>query len=157
MPSVVIQTEDFDPNELVRRMRENRSDIGAVATFTGLVRDINDGSSVSRMTLEHYPGMTERAITEIITQAGARWRILDATVVHRVGTLPPGEQIVFVAVASGHRQDAFDACSFIMDFLKTKAPFWKKEATEDGPRWVESRASDAAAAARWKRDSNASG
>ena len=121
-----------------------------MATFVGLVRDVNAGSDVSEMTLEHYPGMTERAIENICRDAAERWEVLEARVVHRTGTLRPTDSIVIVVVASGHRKDAFDACEFIMDFLKTRAPFWKKECTGSGERWVEARASDDEAAARWK-------
>ena len=120
-----------------------------MASFVGLVRDRNEGASVSAMTLEHYPGMTEKAIAGIVDEANARWEIIDACVIHRVGALNPTDQIVFVAVASGHRGDAFAACEFIMDYLKTRAPFWKKEATGEGAQWVDARASDDAAAARW--------
>lgn len=120
-----------------------------MASFVGLVRDRNDGAAVATMTLEHYPGMTEKAIARIVDEARGRWQVIDCTVIHRIGELSPAEQIVLVAVASGHRGDAFAACEFIMDFLKTQAPFWKKEATPDGARWVDARASDDAAAARW--------
>jgi len=120
-----------------------------VASFVGLVRDRNDGAAVATMTLEHYPGMTEKAIRAIVDEARGRWQMIDCTVIHRVGELRPTDQIVLVAVASGHRGDAFAACAFIMDYLKTQAPLWKKEATPDGARWVDARASDDAAAARW--------
>jgi len=123
--------------------------VGAVASFVGLVRDRNDGAAVATMTLEHYPGMTEKAIAGIVEQAKGRWAIIDCTVIHRVGELQPTDQIVLVAVASAHRGEAFAACEFIMDYLKTQAPFWKKEATPEGARWVDARASDDAAAARW--------
>jgi molybdopterin synthase catalytic subunit len=113
------------------------------------VRDRNDGAAVATMTLEHYPGMTEKAIQKIVDEAKERWAVIDCTVIHRVGELRPGDPIVLVAVASGHRGDAFAACEFIMDYLKTQAPFWKKEATPDGARWVDARASDDAAASRW--------
>lgn len=120
-----------------------------MASFVGLVRDRNDGAAVATMTLEHYPGMTEKSIAGIVEQAQGRWQIIDCTVIHRVGELRPSDQIVLVAVASSHRSDAFAACEFIMDYLKTQAPFWKKEATPEGVRWVDARASDDAAAARW--------
>ena len=125
--------------------------IGAVASFIGICRDMNEGDSVSTMTLEHYPGMTEKSLQQIVDQAMARWRILDARVVHRVGTLQPTDQIVLVVVAGAHRGDAFAACEFIMDYLKTEAPFWKKEQTPQGERWVDARHTDDAAAARWER------
>ena len=148
--TVRIQEEPFDVGALVAETHRANPEVGAVATFIGLVRDVNEGSDVSAMTLEHYPGMTERAIEDICREAAGRWEVLDARVVHRVGTLRPTDPIVIVAVASGHRRDAFEACEFIMDFLKTRAPFWKKERTGEGDRWVEARASDDEAAARWK-------
>ncbi len=125
--------------------------IGAVASFLGLVRDLNDGASVSAMTLEHYPGMTEKALEAIVAEAKQRWNIYDALVIHRVGPLKPCDQIVLVAVSSAHRGEAFAACEFIMDYLKTRAPFWKKEDTPDGGRWVDARDSDDSAAARWQQ------
>ena len=149
MPMIRIQEEPFDAGALIEATHGANPGVGAVAAFIGLVRDVNEGSDVSEMTLEHYPGMTERAIERICRDAAERWEVLDARVVHRVGTLRPTDPIVFVAVASGHRRDAFDACEFIMDFLKTRAPFWKKERTDSGERWVEARASDDEAAARW--------
>ena len=147
--TVRIQTEDFDLGAEVAALRRGNAAIGAVATFTGLVRDVNEGDAVSGMTLEHYPGMTEKSIDEIIGQARRRWNVIDALVVHRVGVLQPTDQIVLVVVASAHRGDAFAACEFIMDFLKTRAPFWKKEQTADGARWVDARVTDDAAAERW--------
>ena len=123
--------------------------MGAVASFIGTVRDLNDAARVATMTLEHYPGMTEKALDAIVADARGRFDILDALVIHRVGTLRPTDQIVLVAVTSSHREQAFDACRFIMDFLKTRAPFWKKEATDNGERWVDARSSDEAAAGRW--------
>lgn len=146
---VRVQEADFDVSAEIDALCAGRADVGAVATFVGLVRDINDGSSVGGMTLEHYPGMTERAILAIITEAKARWNIFDATVIHRVGTLQPRDRIVLVAVCGGHRGESFAACEFIMDFLKTRAPFWKKEVTPQGERWVDAKSSDDAAAARW--------
>lgn len=125
-------------------------DVGALASFVGLVRDANDGRSVSAMTLEHYPGMTEQALQAICVEAAGRWDILDTLVVHRVGALKPGDRIVLVGVTSAHRGEAFAACEFIMDYLKTRAPFWKKEATPEGEKWVEARGSDDIAASRWK-------
>lgn len=144
-----VQTEVFDLGAEVEALRAGRLDVGAVASFVGYARDINDGSDVRAMTLEHYPGMTEKALGTLADEAAARWTLIDATVVHRVGRLLPGDPIVLVAVASRHRGDAFAACEFIMDALKTRAPFWKKEETSAGERWVEARASDDAAAARW--------
>lgn len=147
--TVRIQREDFDAGAEINRMRLGRPDTGAVASFIGQVRDLNDGSNVSSMTLEHYPGMTEKALAAIVEQAKQRWDIFDALVVHRVGTLQPTEQIVLVVVSGAHRGEAFAACEFIMDYLKTEAPFWKKEQTAEGERWVESRSSDDQARARW--------
>lgn len=146
---VRVQLEDFDTGAEIARMRLARPDIGAVAAFVGQVRDLNDGASVSAMTLEHYPGMTEKALDAIVEQARARWDIHDALVIHRIGTLQPRDQIVLVIVTGAHRGEAFAACEYIMDYLKTEAPFWKKERTGDGERWVESRASDDAAKQRW--------
>ena len=148
--TVRIQTADFDVSAEIAALRRGDPKIGALASFIGLVRDVNEGGAVAEMSLEHYPGMTERAIEEIISQARARWSVLDALVIHRVGRLKPTDQIVLVAVASGHRGDAFAACEFIMDYLKTRAPFWKKEATGGGSRWVEARATDDIAAERWR-------
>ena len=144
-----VQNEAFDLGAEVDGMRAGRTDIGAIASFVGLARDITEGSGVAAMTLEHYPGMTEKALAKLVDEACARWTLLDVTVIHRVGRLLPGDPIVLVAVASQHRGEAFAACEFIMDFLNTQAPFWKKEETADGARWVEARASDDAAAARW--------
>jgi len=148
--TVKIQTADFDVSAEIAALRRGNPAVGAVASFVGVVRDVNDGGKVAEMTLEHYPGMTEKAIEEIIGQAKGRWQVLDALVVHRVGTLKPTDQIVLVVVASGHRGDAFAACEFIMDYLKTRAPFWKKEQTRQGARWVEARATDDVAAERWR-------
>ena len=150
MAAVRIQEEPFDAGALIAETHLANPKVGAIATFMGLVRDVNEGADVAEMTLEHYPGMTERAIENICRDAAARWEVLDARVVHRVGRLRPTDPIVIVVVASGHRGDAFAACEFIMDFLKTRAPFWKKERTGDGERWVEARASDDEAAARWE-------
>ncbi len=146
---VKVQHEDFDAGAEIASMRLSRPDIGAVAVFLGQVRDINDGSSVVKLTLEHYPGMTEKALEDIVAQAVKRWHIFDALVIHRVGTLQPMDQVVMVAVVGAHRAAAFDACEFIMDYLKTQAPFWKKELTGSGERWVEARESDNLAKARW--------
>ena len=148
--TVRIQTADFDLSTEIAALRRGNSRVGAVASFVGVVRDINDGGTVAEMTLEHYPGMTEKAIDEIIGQARGRWDILDALVIHRVGTLKPADQIVLVVVTSSHRGDAFAACEFIMDYLKTRAPFWKKEQTGKGTRWVEARQADDVAADRWR-------
>jgi len=147
---VTVQEEDFDAGREMAAVRAKNPKVGAVASFIGVVRDVNDGAGVATMTLEHYPGMTEKALQGIVDAAKVRWEVLDCTVIHRVGKLAPTDQIVFVAVASGHRGDAFAACEFIMDYLKTQAPFWKKEETQDGARWVEAKESDDAAAGRWK-------
>jgi molybdopterin synthase catalytic subunit len=152
---VRVQQADFDVAAEIAAMRAGKPGIGAVASFIGICRDMNEGDSVSTMTLEHYPGMTEKSLQQIVDQAMARWRILDARVVHRVGTLQPTDQIVLVVVAGAHRGDAFAACEFIMDYLKTEAPFWKKEQTPQGERWVDARLTDDAAAARWERATDA--
>ncbi|MBW8371740.1 MAG: molybdopterin synthase catalytic subunit MoaE [Thiobacillus sp.] len=144
-----VQTQAFDLGAEVGAMSKGRTDIGAITSFVGLARDLNEGSGVRAMTLEHYPGMTEKALAALVEEANARWTLLDVTVIHRVGRLLPGDPIVLVAVASQHRGEAFAACEFIMDYLKTRAPFWKKEETAEGERWVDARASDDAAAARW--------
>jgi molybdopterin synthase catalytic subunit len=146
---ITVQAEAFELGVEVDAMRRGRTDIGAIASFVGLARDMNEGSGVSAMTLEHYPGMTEKALGALVEAANARWGLLDVTVIHRVGRLLPGDPIVLVVVASSHRGEAFAACEFIMDYLKTQAPFWKKEETQQGERWVDARASDDAAAARW--------
>ena len=150
MPVVRVQAEDFDMGRELEALTRGRADVGALASFVGLVRDANDGSPIAGMTLEHYPGMTEKALEEICREAHARWDLLDTLVIHRVGPLVPGDRIVLVGVSSGHRGEAFAACEFIMDYLKTRAPFWKREETPEGPRWVEARASDDDAAGRWK-------
>ena len=147
--TVRVQSEDFDAGAEMARLRAGDPGVGAIATFVGVVRDLNDDASVTALTLEHYPGMTEKALDAIVAEARARFTIRDALVVHRVGTLKPTDQIVLVVVTSAHRGDAFDACRFLMDYLKTRAPFWKKEQTPAGARWVEARASDDDAAARW--------
>ena len=148
---VRVQETDFDTGAELEALTRGRTDVGALASFVGLVRDRNDGSSVQGMSLEHYPGMTEAALEDICAQAASRWQLIDALVIHRVGALVPGERIVLVGVTSAHRGDAFEACEFIMDFLKTRAPFWKREETPQGARWVEARESDDAAAGRWSR------
>ena len=152
MPTIRVQTEDFDLGAEVNALRGGNAKIGGIASFVGLVRDVNDGAGVTTLTLEHYPAMTQKALAGIVEQAQARWDVLDATVIHRVGQLEPTDQIVLVVVASGHRGDAFQACEFIMDYLKTRAPFWKKESTPQGERWVEARESDDAASSRWQVD-----
>ncbi len=150
MPSVRVQEADFDTGLELESLTRGRRDVGALASFVGLVRDANDGSSVTGMTLEHYPGMTEKALEDICAQAHARWDLIDTLVIHRVGPLKPGDRIVLVGVSSGHRGAAFAACEFIMDYLKTRAPFWKREDTPEGARWVDARASDDSAAEKWK-------
>ena len=145
---VRIQHEQFDVNAELARLRADPR-VGAIACFIGVVRDLNDGDSVASMTLEHYPGMTEKALEGIVAQAHRRWDLNEALVVHRVGELRPTDPIVLVIVTSAHRGAAFAACEFIMDYLKTEAPFWKKEATPTGTRWVEARESDDAARERW--------
>jgi molybdopterin synthase catalytic subunit len=147
--SVRIQETDFDVSSELAALRAGDKRVGAVATFVGVVRDLNDASQVNTLTLEHYPGMTEKALAQIVEDAKQRWDIYDALVIHRVGPLRPSDQIVLVAVTSAHRGESFAACQFIMDYLKTRAPFWKKEQTPEGERWVEARASDEDAAARW--------
>ena len=150
--TVRITTEDFDAGHEIAALRGRDRRVGAVASFIGTMRDVNDGQSVSSMTLEHYPGMTEKALSEIVEEARGRFDILDALVIHRVGALMPADQIVLVAVTSAHRGDAFDACRFIMDYLKTRAPFWKREDTPAGARWVDARTSDGEAAKRWESE-----
>jgi len=146
---ISIQQDDFDIAEESRLLRESNSNTGAIVTFSGLVRDLDNERNVESLILEHYPGMTESSLEKIIAQAQSRWSILDVTVIHRIGELQAGEQIVFVAVASLHRGEAFSACEFIMDFLKTRAPFWKKCRDENGESWVEAKTTDVDASARW--------
>jgi len=153
--TVRVQTADFDVAAEIAALRAGDPRVGAVASFIGTVRDVNDAAEVRTLTLEHYPGMTERALATIVDRARARFDIYGALVIHRVGELAPTDQIVLVAVTGAHRGEAFDACRFIMDYLKTEAPFWKKERTPDGERWVDARASDDEAAARWGVDGNA--
>ena len=148
--SVRVQHEPFDPGSELNALHQANTGVGAVLGFVGYVRDFNDGLEVRGMLLEHYPGMTEKALDKIVLEAAQRWPLLKLEILHRVGALEPGEPIVFVGVASAHRQAAFQACDFVMDYLKTRAPFWKKETTEDGARWVEGRESDHAAAQRWE-------
>jgi len=144
-----VQTGDFDIGAEIAAMRRENPKVGAVASFIGVVRDLNEGDRVAEMTLEHYPGLTEKALEKIVAEARSRWNIYDALVIHRVGTLKPGDQIVLVVVTGAHRGEAFEACEFLMDYLKTRAPFWKKERTAAGARWVEARESDDLAADRW--------
>jgi molybdopterin synthase catalytic subunit len=147
--TVRVQTEPFDLGREIDALRAGDARIGAVVTFLGTVRDVNDATAVSILTLEHYPGMTEKALGQIVDEARGRFDILDALVIHRVGDLAPTDTIVLVAVTSAHRGEAFDACHFIIDYLKTRAPFWKKERTPAGERWVEAREADDDAAGRW--------
>ncbi len=147
--TVRVQTADFDVSGELASLRGGDARVGAVAVFVGTVRDINDAERVVTMTLEHYPGMTEKALTAIVDEAKARWQIIDALVIHRIGELKPADQIVLVGVTSAHRGEAFAACEFIIDYLKTRAPFWKRERTPAGSRWVDARASDDDAATRW--------
>lgn len=147
---VRIQTQDFDLSTELKQLRQGDARVGAVAAFVGTVRDQNDGSQVSAMTLEHYPGMTEKSLEEIIQKAKERWDIYDVLIIHRVGPLDIEDQIVLTAVTSAHRGEAFTACEFVMDYLKTLAPFWKKEDTESGARWVDARLSDDEALKKWE-------
>ena len=149
--SVRVQTEDFDVSQEMLLLRQKNPKVGAVASFVGVVRDLNDGDEVSALTLEHYPGMTERSLEEIVSEAKSRWNIYDALIIHRVGTLLPLDQIVLVLVTSAHRGESFKACEFLMDYLKTRAPFWKKEQTSSGERWVDARTADSVAAMRWEK------
>jgi molybdopterin synthase catalytic subunit len=148
-PEVAVRHEDFDTAEEQRRLLGAGGSVGAIATFVGVVRDANELGSLEAMELEHYPGMTERSIQDIVDEAKRRWALAAVRVIHRVGRLSPGEQIVYVGVAGAHRGEAFDACEFIMDYLKTRAPFWKKELADSGSHWVQARDSDDDAAARW--------
>lgn len=148
---VRIQHDPFDVGVEIGRLQGDDARIGAVACFVGVMRDRNDGDTVTAMTLEHYPGMTERALEQIIAQARGRWDLIDVLVVHRVGELKPTDPIVLVAVTSAHRGAAFAACEYVMDYLKTDAPFWKKEVTPAGERWVDARVSDDLARERWER------
>ncbi|MDX7923626.1 molybdopterin synthase catalytic subunit MoaE [Aeromonas media] len=148
---ILVQRADFSLGEEYERLAA-RHDSGAIVTFVGKVRDFNQGDAVRGLSLEHYPGMTEKALTDIVTEARGRWPLQECTLIHRIGDLLLGDQIVLVAVSSAHRDAAFEACHFIMDFLKTRAPFWKKELTAEGvQRWVEAKASDDDAAARWRQ------
>jgi molybdopterin synthase catalytic subunit len=147
--TVSIQTQDFDVSQELVALRTGDARVGAVCSFLGTVRERNDGSSVASMELEHYPGMTEKSISAMMDEAKKRFDIFAARVIHRVGLLHPEDQIVFVAVTSAHRGESFKACEFLMDYLKTQAPFWKKEVTPEGARWVDARVSDDQALARW--------
>lgn len=149
LPRVSIQTHDFDLTAEIAALRAGQPEVGAVCSFIGTVRDRNDGSAVASMELEHYPGMTEKAIEAMIDEAHRRFDILGVRVIHRVGLLQPLDQIMMVAVVSAHRGQSFEACEFLMDYLKTQAPFWKKEQTPEGARWVDARVADDAALARW--------
>lgn len=144
-----VQAADFDLSRELAALRADDGRVGAVVSFVGTVRDLNEGSAVSEMELEHYPGMTEKALEDIVAQARARWPLFGVLLIHRVGPLAPLDQIVLVACSSAHRGEAFAACEFIMDYLKTDAPFWKKEQTLDGARWVDARASDDSAKRKW--------
>ena len=149
---ILVQRADFSLGEEYERLA-TRHDSGAIVTFVGKVRDFNQGDAVKGLSLEHYPGMTEKALVDIVNQARARWPLQECTLIHRIGDLLLGDQIVLVAVSSAHREPALEACPSIMDFLKTRAPFWKKELTAEGiQRWVEAKQSDDAAAARWRQD-----
>ncbi|MDO8652237.1 MAG: molybdopterin synthase catalytic subunit MoaE [Undibacterium sp.] len=147
--AIFVQTGDFDLSTEVAKLRANNPAVGAVVSFVGVVRDLNEGADVQAMELEHYPGMTEKALQDIVDQASNRWQLMDVVLIHRVGLLLPLDQIVLVAVATKHRGEAFAACEFIMDYLKTQAPFWKKEKTQQGERWVDARETDDAALAKW--------
>ena len=147
--TVRVQVEDFDTGQELSKLRLANPSIGAVVSFVGQVRDVNDGDAINTLTLEHYPEMTESALIAIENEAKTRWNVIDSLIIHRVGTLRPLDQIVLVAVSGAHRGEAFNACEFIMDYLKTSAPFWKKEASSQGERWVEAKISDDAAKARW--------
>ena len=147
--SVFVQTEDFDLSTEIAKLRADTPKAGAIVSFVGTVRDLNEGETVAQMELEHYPGMTEKSLQAIVDQARARWALFDALIIHRVGPLLPMEQIVLVAVTSAHRGEAFQACEFIIDYLKTEAPFWKKEQTPQGARWVDARVTDDEALKKW--------
>jgi molybdopterin synthase catalytic subunit len=149
MIQIRVQAEPFDPAAEQASLWSGRAQVGAVVSFLGLMRDMNEGEAVARMTLEHYPGMTEKALTAIAEEAARRWSLDGVRVLHRVGALAPQDPIVLVAVSSAHRGDAFRACEFLIDYLKTRAPFWKQETIPSGDRWVEARETDGAAAGRW--------
>lgn len=147
--SIRVQTEDFDLGTELTALRAANAMVGAAVSFVGTVRDMNDGARVVAMELEHYPGMTEKALQDIVARAKARWEIVDALVIHRVGALLPRDQIVLVAVVAAHRGEAFAACEYIIDYLKTDAPFWKKEQTPEGARWVDARLTDSKSLEKW--------
>lgn len=147
---ISIQTEDFDVSTELKILSENLPQIGGINVFVGTVRDHHQGDQVSAMSLEHYPGMTEKSLQGILDAAKSRWDVLNATIIHRVGDLNVGDQIVLVAIASSHRGDAFAACEFVMDYLKTSAPFWKKEQTTQGARWVDARSTDEERMKKWQ-------
>jgi molybdopterin synthase catalytic subunit len=149
MPLISVQTEDFNIDTIINDLTKDRKDIGAIVSFIGLVRDLPD-QSLQSMTLEHYPAMTEKALKGIVDTAMQRWDINDVAVIHRVGELKPADRIVLVVTLSAHRQDAFSAAEYIMDYLKTRAPFWKKETTNNGEHWVEAKTSDDDATSRWE-------
>ncbi|AJY44105.1 molybdopterin synthase catalytic subunit MoaE [Burkholderia humptydooensis] len=157
MATVRVQADDFDVSAEIAALRARNPKVGAVACFVGTVRDLNEGEQVDTLELEHYPGMTEKALAAIADDAIARWPGIDVAIVHRVGKLRPLDQIVFVATVSAHRGDAFQSCEFVMDYLKTQAPFWKKEKTPAGERWVDARSADDAALARWGVESGNAG
>ncbi len=148
--SVRVQRDDFDVGAELAALTQGRTSIGGVTSFLGLVRDMAGGEAVSAMTLEHYPGMTERQLEAIEAEARRRWPLDDVLIIHRYGRLEPGDRIVLVVTASAHREAAFESCHFLIDWLKTRAPFWKLEATQDGERWVDAKSTDDAAAARWE-------
>lgn len=150
MIDVRVQAGDFDAGAELARLREGNPKVGGIVSFIGTVRDVNEGASVAGMELEHYPGMTEQALEDIARRASERWPLFGALIIHRVGPLRPADQIVLVAVSASHRGEAFDACEFIIDYLKTEAPFWKKEQTPQGARWVDARVSDDAALDKWE-------
>jgi len=151
MSQISVQTEPFDITAAQDELRAESSAIGALVSFVGLMRDINEGDAVSTMTLEHYPGMTEKALETIVAEADERWDLIGIRVIHRVGELKPQDPIVLVAVTSSHRGEAFQACEFIIDYLKSRAPFWKKESTPEGERWVDARHTDKEAEGRWSK------
>lgn len=149
MMQIAVQTEDFDVSAALAALRADNPAMGAVVSFVGLVRDVNEGQQVRAMELEHYPGMTEKSLQMIADKAAQQWNLMGGIIIHRVGVLQPLDQIVLVAAASAHRGEAFAACEFMMDYLKTEAPFWKKESTPDGEKWVDARDSDEQAMAKW--------
>ncbi|EIC23550.1 molybdenum cofactor biosynthesis protein MoaE [Thiorhodovibrio frisius] len=150
MFDVRVQLQTFDPEQEQRALREALPGIGAMVSFVGILRDLNHGQAVHEMVLEHYPGMTEKVLHQLLEEARARWSLAGGRIIHRVGALHPTDAIVLVVTASTHRSDAFRACEFLIDALKTQAPFWKRELTPAGPRWVQTREQDALSAARWK-------